>query len=302
MAKLSKQDRLLKKYSKGGFAKAEKKLIANKLDIKLSDARKLTNAYAKQLKIGSTNASADKNKSTTTNPFGIGSTSYAPGVSAPGTNQPKTPKKTQTAIGLPKQDPISGPLSPERIKQLTGQAPKYTGPSSTGGGTTGGGTTGGGTTGGGTTGGGTLDLKSIIEDILGDQSNSTEFTVDPNIGNLQNAVQTANTNLQNLQNTFNESNQTYLTQIEGLRGELSGYEKQIGDYRGQIDDMSNRLLEQAQNARQFKRMDTEYLSNNTASGIRLRRSKKFRSGDFALGTSGLNRKNRSPLQISNVNL
>jgi hypothetical protein len=49
-------------------------------------------------------------------------------------------------------------------------------------------------------------------------------------------------------------------------------------------------------------MDTQYLTNNNASGIRLRRSKRFKSGDFALGASGLNRKNRAPLKISNVNL
>ena len=283
MAKLSKQDRLLKRYSKDGFTKAEKKLIAKKLGIKLGQARRIVNAYAKQLKIGSTKASADKNKSTTSNPFGIGSTSYAPGVSAPGTKQPKTPKKNLNAFGLPKQDPLAGPVSPKQIKKVTGQAPKYSGPASP-------------RTPTDTT------LNSIIENITNTQPDPPELTVDPRIGNLQGAIQTANTNLQNLQDTFNESNQRYQTQIEGLRGDISGYEQQIGDYRGQIDDMSNRLLEQAQNARQFKRMDTEYLSNNTASGIRLRRSKKFRSGDFALGTAGLNRRNRSPLQISNVNL
>lgn len=285
MAKLSKQERLLKKYAKDGFTKAEKKLIAKKLGIKLGQARKLTRAYAKQFKIGNSKASANNNKSTT-NPFGIKSTSYAPGVSAPGTKQPKTSKKNLNAFGLPKKDPLAGPVSPKQIKKVTGQAPKYTGPSSPK----------------APSAPSAPDLKSIIENITNNSPATPELTIDPNIGNLQNAVQTANTNLQNLQNTFNESNQRYQTQIEGLRGDISGYEQQIGDYRSQIDDMSNRLLEQAQNARQFKRMDTEYLSNNTASGIRLRRSKKFKSGDFALGTAGLNRKNRSPLKISNVNL
>ena len=291
MAKLSKQERLLKRYSKNGFTKAERKLIAKKLGIKLGQARKLTRAYAKQFKIDGGQTSAGNNKSTTKNPFGTKTTSYAPGLSLPGTKKPKTSKKNPFGIETTSYAPgVSLPGTKE---------PKT--PSS-GDGTTGGGTTGGGTTGGGTTGDVTPDLQSIIDEILKNQSPTPELTIDPNIGNLQSEVQTANTNLQNLQNTFNESNQRNQTQIEGLRGDITGYEQQIGDYRGQIDDMSNRLLEQAQNARQFKRMDTEYLSNNTASGIRLRRSKKFRSGDFALGTAGLNRKNRSPLQISNVNL
>ena len=61
-------------------------------------------------------------------------------------------------------------------------------------------------------------------------------------------------------------------------------------------------MDNAQKAKQFKQMDTQYLTNNSASGIRLRRSKKFKSGDFALGASGLNRKNRAPFKIRNVNL
>lgn len=316
MAKLSKQERLLKKYSKDGFTKSERKLIAKKLGVKLGQASRLTRAYGKQFKIGGGKTSANKNKSTTnsfgikstsyapgvsapgvktpkksksnrfgikstkyapgvssklpkkseSNPFGVKTTRYAPGVSAPGTKKPKTSKKSLNPFGLPKQDPLAGPLSRDQFEKA---AP---------------------------------NLKSIVENIANNSPVTPELTVDPKIGNLQRKVKSANTNLQNLQNTFDKSNLEYQTQIGDLREDISGYKEQIGDYRGQIDEMSDRLLEQAQNARQFKQMDTEYLSNNTASGIRLRRSKKSRSGGFALGTAGLNRKNRSPLKISNVNL
>ena len=288
--KNSKQERLLKRYSKGGFTNAERKLLSKKLGLKLSKVRRLTKAYSKQLKISSsskntTNKNTNKSKS---NPFNIKSSTYAPGVSAPGVKKPKGYDKTPNPFkgpSIPKNPGV--PYHPDVIKAANKKTPpKNTtqpkNPSSP------------------------VDpnnIAEIVRGIIGDQTpTAPELTVDPRIGNLEGELETANTNLENLQNLYNTSNENYLNQVDQLRGDISGYEDQIGSYRDQVSDMSSQLLEQAQNARQFKKMDTQYLSNNTASGIRLRRSKKFRSGDFALGTSGLNRKNRSPLKISNVNL
>ena len=128
------------------------------------------------------------------------------------------------------------------------------------------------------------------------------LTVDPRIGDLQSALTISNERLKNLQTQFDKESQNYQTNLSSLRSDISGFESQIGGYQNQITDMSKQLVAQAEKAKQFKLMDTQYLNPNNAAGIRLKRSKKFRSGDFALGTAGLNRKNRSPLQIKSVNL
>lgn len=128
------------------------------------------------------------------------------------------------------------------------------------------------------------------------------LTVDPRIGDLQSQLTISNDRLKTLQGQFEQQGKTYQSNLTNLRSDISGFENQIGNYQTQITDMSKQLVAQAQKAKQFKLMDTQYLNPNNAAGIRLRRSKKFKSGDFALGTAGLNRKNRSPLKINSVNL
>ena len=127
-------------------------------------------------------------------------------------------------------------------------------------------------------------------------------TVDPRIGDLQDELKISNDKLTALQGQFKTQGDTYQSNLKNLRSDITGFETQIGNYQNQITDMSKQLVAQAEKAKQFKLMDTQYLNPNNAAGIRLRRSKKFKSGDFALGTAGLNRKNRSPLKINSVNL
>lgn len=293
MARKSRQTKLLKKYSKGGFSQGERKKLSKKLGLKAKQVRKLTKSYSKQLKISS-NSNKNKSKS---NPFGINTSKYAPGVSASSVKKPKGFGKTSNPFKgtkIPKNPGV--PYSLKIINKATNPKQKNTQPQDTT------------KPKDVTTPGGTTqptdpnNIREIVRGIIGDQTPPPELTVDPRIGTLETELETANTNLENLQNLYNTSTENYLTQVDQLRGDIRGYEDQIGGYRDQVSDLSTQLLEQAKRAKQFKQMDTQYLSNNNAAGIRLRRSKKFRSGDFALGTSGLNRKNRSPLKISNVNL
>lgn len=129
-----------------------------------------------------------------------------------------------------------------------------------------------------------------------------ELTLDPRIGDLKTQLSQSNQKIGALTNAYNASTQSYNDQLKLMQSNIDGYVKQIGGYQNQINLMDQRLLEQAKNAKQFKKMDTKYLLNNKAAGIRLKRTKKSRLGLNTLGTSGLNRRNRSPLNISNVNL
>lgn len=129
-----------------------------------------------------------------------------------------------------------------------------------------------------------------------------EFTLDPRIGDLQAQLGESNRRISDLTTAYDASTKSYNDQLKLMQGNIEGYVKQIGGYQDQINMMDKRLLEQAKNAKQFKKMDTKYLLNNKAAGIRLKRTKKSRLGLNTLGTSGLNRRNRGPLKISNVNL
>jgi hypothetical protein len=322
MAKSNQQNKLLKKYSKGGFSKNEKKKLSQKLGIKQKQANSLTKSYSKQLKTGSKSNKSKPNKSKPSNSkssnsksnksgFGIKSTSYAPGVSIgkkPKDTKPKSKFGVDTTKKAPyvntkptgttkppKVDPKSPkppkppkPPTPPKKPRPTPPPPKTPRPTPPPSRPV-----------------DPNDIEDIISRIINDRSDQPaqpDLTVDPRIGNLEGQLQDATTDLTNLQDTYNQSNENYLTQIGGLRDQIGGYEDQIGQYQTDISDLSTQLLENARKAKQFKQMDTQYLTNNNASGIRLRRSKRFKSGDFALGASGLNRKNRAPFKISNVNL
>lgn len=147
-----------------------------------------------------------------------------------------------------------------------------------------------------------LTTQEIVDKILKGMPDLAALTVDPRIGTLEDSLKASNQQISNMQQAYNNTNTDYRKNIERLRGEIGGFEDQIGGYQSEIQNMSQQLIDQAAKAKQFKLMDTQYLAPNNASGIRLRRSRKRKSGAFALGASGLNRKNRSPLQISSVNL
>jgi len=147
-----------------------------------------------------------------------------------------------------------------------------------------------------------MTTQELVDQILKGMPQLPELTVDPRIGTLEDSLKASNQQISNMQQSYNNRNAEYRKNIERLRGEIGGFEDQIGGYQSEIQNMSQQLIDQATKAKQFKLMDTQYLAPNNASGIRLRRSRKRKSGAFALGASGLNRKNRSPLQISSVNL
>lgn len=105
-----------------------------------------------------------------------------------------------------------------------------------------------------------------------------------------------------LRSQFDQSSLNYQNDITSLRNQVGNYQGQISSYQDQIRALDSRLLEQSRLAKQFQQMDTRYLSNNQASGIRLRRSKRAKAGMNAMGTSALSRRNRRQLSIGNVNL
>lgn len=129
------------------------------------------------------------------------------------------------------------------------------------------------------------------------------LTVDPRIGELEGLVGNQSTQITNLTNQIKQNTANYNERIGNLQSLLASNANQITNYQSQIGQLDQRLLEQARQAKQIKKTDTEYLSGNKALGIRLRRSRKARLGiGAALGTAALNRKNRQALQIGNVNL
>ena len=129
-----------------------------------------------------------------------------------------------------------------------------------------------------------------------------KLKVDPQITSLQDQVNQSKATIKGLTDQLNTATQAYGSSIGTLQGQIGGYADQISNYQSQIGRLDERLMESAKAANQIKKTDTEYLTGNRASGIRLRRSRKARLGINTLGTSALNRKNRQSLQIGNVNL
>ena len=339
----NKQNRLLKKYSKGGFTKQEKKTIASKLGIKSSQARQLTKAYNKKAKL-QTAATKKNNKSVfninkNTNPspsltkgnkksvFGIntpkkGGLKVTSTKSAPGVSKRPTPTPTPTPSPFPTfggggtkkptpsikekvtpprftfTPPPSGPRPPRnntpRVNESTvrprpniAPPPRLTPPTDL------------------VTPPDPTDNNQRIDDAV-DSVDTSNQQYQARIDQLSDQIAAQNDrsaeNMNEILGMYNQSSSAYRDQIGGLQDRIGSFENRIGGYQTSIDDLRGQLNERSQAAKQFKLMDTQHLSNNTASGIRFRRSKKFKTGQFALGTAGLNRKNRSPLKISNVNL
>lgn len=147
-----------------------------------------------------------------------------------------------------------------------------------------------------------IAADAVPEDPRYPQPQDPGLTLDPRVGDLSKQLTISNTKLENLTKQYEKDAAAYQQNLGFLRKDIDSYVDQIGGYQDQIGRLDQRLLDQAKQAKQFKKMDTQYLTGNTASGIRLRRSRKARLGLNALGTGSLNRRNRQPLKISNVNL
>jgi len=74
----------------------------------------------------------------------------------------------------------------------------------------------------------------------------------------------------------------------------------INQYAKDTSDLENRLKEMQNAASQFAMNDASFVGGKNAAGVRLRRSKKYRSGNFAQGTQQLNRKMLSRIKGVNI--
>lgn len=118
------------------------------------------------------------------------------------------------------------------------------------------------------------------------------------IGSLQSNYENQ---IAGIQSNFEIMSGQYSDQIAGLRDTMSGYQDQMLSYEGQISSMADQLREAEERARQVKVTDTQYISDNTASGVRLNRSDNYNRGAFSMGAGQLNRNNRA-FSINNINL
>ena len=118
------------------------------------------------------------------------------------------------------------------------------------------------------------------------------------LGGLQSSYENQ---IAGIQSNFEAMSGQYSDQIAGLRDTMSGYQNQMLGYEGQISSMADQLREAEERARQVKVTDTQYISDNTASGVRLNRSDNYNRGSFSMGAGQLNRNNRA-FSINNINL
>ena len=208
-------------------------------------------------------------------------------------------------------------FDPKTYNKVFTNATEDLGTDETGGGTdeTGGGTdeTGGGTdeTGGGTdeTGGGTdedlFDYEGLIASLTESIGGPLQTEIDRLAGQLSSANTTIGgyeTTIGGLRTDINNQKADYDRQIGGLQGTLETYGGLMTGYQNQITGLRDDLRKAQEQANQLKIRDTRYIADNSAGGVRLKRSNKFNSGAFAMGTGQLNRNFKSPLSISNVNL
>ena len=126
--------------------------------------------------------------------------------------------------------------------------------------------------------------------------------VRPGLADKADNVDTKSSGMSDVAEAINKAFTGYQSQIDDQANTIRGYQSDIEGYESDLSDIAEQLRNQSASAKEFQRFDTQYLNNNTASGVRLRRSKNFRRNLFALGASGLNRKNRTPFKVNNVNL
>lgn len=111
------------------------------------------------------------------------------------------------------------------------------------------------------------------------------------------------TTISGLQDSISNQAEAYEGQIGGLQDQLIANQDTLNTYSSQITSLADQLRDAQEKARQVKTTDTTYVGDNTASGVRFKRSLNYNRGAFALGTSQLNRDNMNKLfKIGTVNL
>lgn len=266
------QNKLLKKFSKGGFSGKEKKTLRKKLGLNRKSVSQLTKAYSKQLKIG---GSSNKSK-VKRNKWGTPKATAPKMLTKKGQKAWKKSKGKKGAFDKYMKTPRPGmgvlAKNKNKKKSLKIKQPPN------------------------------INLKGALKDILDREAPEKKaFKIDPKLQGLLDEQKAQNLRLEESLEGFKTDNEAYRGQIDALTTRIGGYEDDIRGYQGDLESKITDLKNTARDANQFKLTSTEYLNNQSAGGIRLKRSKRFRTGDFALGTGRLNRDNRK-LKVGNVNL
>jgi len=272
MARRGKRIRhLVKKLAKGGLTKKEQKRITKRFGINKTKVGRILKSINQSSKLKSNNA------------MKVGQSGVVPYKNAA---QMKKALKKPSAFQIPNQAKTGlGPLTslrnaPKKMGKITPPDSDLDTPN--------------------------INLKGLLKSILDrDLSNRTpDLTIDSKLdpNKLTPTITGANNELDKMAAGFDKNFSDYQKQIDALNKSISGYKADISGYKTDITDMAGELKKTIDNNNKFTPfLDTQYLGNNSAGGVRLRRSKKFRKGDFALGTAGLRRENRAKLKVSNVN-
>lgn len=269
------QSKLLKKFSRGGFSAKEKKTLRKKLSIDKQSVNRLTKAYSKQLKLGQPKPKPKSSK------LGLPK-SFKRQTSTPMVLTKKGAKAYKKNKGKSKFTKFTGaPGKPgmgvRALQPAKKPFPNIKQPP-------------------------VVDTKGLLKNILGRETpEKQQYQVNPELQNLFDLQKQENLKLNEAMAGLRDDNYGYKRNIVDLQGKIGTYENQIATYQSDLEKKISDLNKTANQANQFKLTSTEYLNPNSAGGIRLRRSKRFMSGDFAKGTSQLNRHNRK-LKMSSVNL
>lgn len=150
-----------------------------------------------------------------------------------------------------------------------------------------------------------FDIEGLIASLTESIGGPFQTEIDRLTGELGDANTTISgyeTTIGGLREDIDNQKIDYDRQIGGLQGTLETYGGLMTGYQNQITGLRDDLRKAQEQANQLKIRDTRYIADNSAGGVRLKRSNKFNSGAFAMGTGQLNRNFKSPLSISNVNL
>tara|TARA_B100000214_G_scaffold74135_1_gene49864 strand:+ start:720 stop:1547 length:828 start_codon:yes stop_codon:yes gene_type:complete len=99
---------------------------------------------------------------------------------------------------------------------------------------------------------------------------------------------------------YNTASDLYQKNISDLTTTIDGYKTSLGKMSTDLATLGKKYRDRESAAAQFKAGDTKFVRGGSAGGVRLKRSRAFQSGDYAQGTSRLNRRNR--MKAKGVNL
>ena len=145
-------------------------------------------------------------------------------------------------------------------------------------------------------------LVASLTESIGTPFQGQIDTLTDDLGRANTTIDDYEETIGYLQSTIKDDRDEYNNRISGLQDTLNDYSGLMTGYQSQITGLRDDLREAQKQANQLKIRDTRYIADNSAGGVRLKRSNKFNSGAFAMGTGQLNRNFKSPLSISNVNL